>query len=116
MQPSGNPATFVVLLPLILVQAAVPVLGAATVDPIVRDGVRAGAYPGAVVAIGTADSVLYLKGYGRLTWSAASAVTLVTRPIDSCFTKSLYDSWSGCVDGFVHVATTYASAARMSSG
>ncbi|HMA41759.1 MAG TPA: serine hydrolase domain-containing protein [Gemmatimonadales bacterium] len=58
---------------LALLQAAAPVLGAATVDPIVRDGVRAGAYPGAVVAIGTADSVLYLKGYGRLTWSAASA-------------------------------------------
>ena len=31
-----------------LLQAAAPVLGAATVDPIVRDGVRVGAYPGAV--------------------------------------------------------------------
>lgn len=57
---------------LALLQAA-PALGAAAVDPIVRDGVRAGAYPGAVVAIGTADSVLYLNGYGRLTWSPESA-------------------------------------------
>jgi CubicO group peptidase (beta-lactamase class C family) len=57
---------------LVLLQAAAPALGAA-VDPIVREGVRAGAYPGAVVAIGTADSVLYLKGYGRLTWSPESA-------------------------------------------
>lgn len=60
---------------LALLQAArtVQLLGAGVVDPIVQDGIRAGAYPGAVVAIGTADSVLYLKGYGRLTWSARSA-------------------------------------------
>ena len=58
---------------LALVQAATASLTAATVDPIVRDGIRLGAYPGAVVAIGTADSVLYLKGYGRLTWSPGSA-------------------------------------------
>lgn len=58
---------------LALLQAAGTVLSSATVDPIVRDGVRAGVYPGAVVAIGTADSVFYLKGYGRLTWSTASA-------------------------------------------
>lgn len=60
---------------LTLLQAAAPALNAATVDPIVRDGVRAGAYPGAVVAIGTADSVLYLKGYGRLAWSTGSAAS-----------------------------------------
>ncbi len=45
---------------------------AATFDPVVLDGIRAGAYPGAAVAIGTADSILYSKGYGHLTWSAAS--------------------------------------------
>lgn len=58
---------------LALLQAAGAILSASTVDPIVRDGIRAGAYPGAVVAIGTADSILYLKGYGRLTWSPQSA-------------------------------------------
>jgi len=46
---------------------------AATFDPIARDGIRLGAYPGAVLAVGTADSVFYLKGYGRLTWSPQSA-------------------------------------------
>lgn len=45
---------------------------AATFDPVVLDGIRAGAYPGAALAIGTADSLLYLKGYGRLTWAATS--------------------------------------------
>jgi CubicO group peptidase (beta-lactamase class C family) len=58
---------------LALLQTAGALLGPAAVDPIVRDGVRAGAYPGAVAAIGTADSILYLKGYGRLTWSPQSA-------------------------------------------
>jgi serine-type D-Ala-D-Ala carboxypeptidase len=45
---------------------------AATFDPVVLDGIQAGAYPGAALAIGTADSILYIKGYGRLTWSANS--------------------------------------------
>jgi CubicO group peptidase (beta-lactamase class C family) len=44
----------------------------ATFDPVVLDGIQAGAYPGAALAIGTADSILYIKGYGRLTWSANS--------------------------------------------
>lgn len=60
-----------------LFQAAIAAAGAArfdaaTFDPVVLEGMRAGAYPGAALAIGTADSVLYLKGYGRLTWSSAS--------------------------------------------
>jgi CubicO group peptidase (beta-lactamase class C family) len=46
---------------------------AATFDPIVRDGIRLGAFPGAVLAVGTADSVRYIRGYGRLTWSPTSA-------------------------------------------
>jgi CubicO group peptidase (beta-lactamase class C family) len=61
-----------VLALLTLLQAA-PAFSAATFDPIVRDGIRLGGYPGAVLAVGTADSVLYIKGYGRLTWSAGSA-------------------------------------------
>ena len=45
---------------------------AATFDPIVREGIERGAYPGAALAIGGADSIDFLKGYGRLTWNAAS--------------------------------------------
>jgi CubicO group peptidase (beta-lactamase class C family) len=48
---------------------------AATFDPIAREGIRLGGYPGAVLAVGSADSVLYIKGYGRLTWSPVSAST-----------------------------------------
>lgn len=58
---------------LALLQTGSAALTPDVVDPIVRDGVRLGAYPGAVVAIGTADSVLYIKGYGRLSWSTGSA-------------------------------------------
>jgi CubicO group peptidase (beta-lactamase class C family) len=38
----------------------------------VRDGIRRGAYPGAALVIGRHDTVLFAKGYGRLTWSASS--------------------------------------------
>lgn len=60
-----------------LFQAAIAVAGvarfdAATFDPVVLDGMRAGAYPGAALAIGTVDSLLYIKGYGRLTWASSS--------------------------------------------
>lgn len=60
-----------------LLQSAIAVAAAArfdaaTFDPVVLDGIRVGAYPGAALAVGTADSILYLKGYGRLTWSSAS--------------------------------------------
>jgi CubicO group peptidase (beta-lactamase class C family) len=44
------------------------------VDAIVRQGIRQGAYPGAVVVIGRRDSVLYARGYGHFTWSSSSAV------------------------------------------
>jgi len=52
--------------------AAAARFDAATLDPVVLDGIRAGAYPGAALAIGTADSIFYIKGYGHLTWSASS--------------------------------------------
>ncbi len=45
-----------------------------TFDPIVLDGIRRGAYPGAALVIGRRDTILFAKGYGRLTWSAASPV------------------------------------------
>ena len=38
----------------------------------VARGIRAGAYPGAVVVIGSADSIYLAQGYGHLTWSAGS--------------------------------------------
>jgi CubicO group peptidase (beta-lactamase class C family) len=46
----------------------------AEVDAIVRQGIRQGAYPGAVVVIGRKDSVLYARGYGHFTWSPSSSV------------------------------------------
>ena len=40
-------------------------------DPIVEEGIRRGAYPGAVLVVGRHDSVLFAKGYGRFTWGAS---------------------------------------------
>jgi CubicO group peptidase (beta-lactamase class C family) len=45
---------------------------AATFDPLVLDGIRRGAYPGAALVIGRRDTILFSKGYGRLTWSPRS--------------------------------------------
>lgn len=44
----------------------------ADVDAPVREGIRQGIYPGAVVVIGRRDSVLYARGYGHFTWKATS--------------------------------------------
>lgn len=44
------------------------------IDAIVRQGIRRGIYPAAVVVIGRRDSVLYARGYGHFTWSPKSAV------------------------------------------
>ena len=46
---------------------------AATFDPIVQSGIRAGAYPGAALVVGRADTILFRRGYGRFTWSPRSA-------------------------------------------
>src|SRR2546426_7068374 len=43
---------------------------AATFDPIVLEGIRRGAYPGAALVVGRRDTLVFSKGYGRLTWSA----------------------------------------------
>src|SRR3989441_1234241 len=45
---------------------------AATFDPLVQAGIKRGAYPGAALAVGRADTVLFSRGYGHLTWSARS--------------------------------------------
>jgi CubicO group peptidase (beta-lactamase class C family) len=46
----------------------------ADVDAVVRQGIRQGIYPGAVVVIGRRDTVLYARGYGHFTWKPTSPV------------------------------------------
>src|SRR5256885_15465158 len=84
-----------VVLAVVLLQVAVsftPGLGtgaralgfdAATFDPIVLGGIRAGAYPGAAFVVGRRDTILFSKGYGRLTWSPSA------RPVSP--ESTLYD-------------------------
>lgn len=50
---------------------------AATFDPLILDGIRRGAFPGAALVIGRRDTILFAKGYGHLTWSVASPVVSV---------------------------------------
>lgn len=45
---------------------------AATFDVLVEDGIERGAFPGAALVIGRRDTVLFAKGYGRLTWAGTS--------------------------------------------
>jgi len=64
-----------VLTALALLQAGlttVTVRTPAKFDALVRAAIQEGAFPGAALAIGTRDSILYLHGYGRLTWSPHS--------------------------------------------
>lgn len=56
LQGAGSPAAF----------------GAGMFDPLVEDGIRRGAYPGAALIVGRRDAILFAKGYGHLTWSASS--------------------------------------------
>ena len=60
------------LLLLALQSAGSPVFNAGTFDPLVEDGIRRGAYPGAALIVGRRDTILVAKGYGHLTWSASS--------------------------------------------
>ena len=53
----------------------------ATFDTAVMTGIHQGDYPGAALVIGRHDTILFAKGYGRLTWSAASPAV----NIDSTF-------------------------------
>jgi CubicO group peptidase (beta-lactamase class C family) len=43
-----------------------------TFDSLVAAGIERGAYPGAALVVGRHDTILFAKGYGRLTWSATS--------------------------------------------
>ena len=66
--------------PVILALAAVllpprlPAQRFSAVDAAVQQGISSGIYPGAVVVVGRADTILYSKGYGRYTWSRRSKV------------------------------------------
>jgi CubicO group peptidase (beta-lactamase class C family) len=46
-------------------------------DPILQRGIREGVYPGAVLIVGRRDTILFARGYGRFTWSQASAAVNV---------------------------------------
>lgn len=50
-----------------------PALDSAAFDAAVLAGIREGVYPGAALVVGRHDTILFAKGYGHLTWNAASA-------------------------------------------
>jgi CubicO group peptidase (beta-lactamase class C family) len=58
------------LFSLVLAQAA----AVADLERAVVSGIARGVYPGAVVIVGTSDSILVSHGFGRLTWTASSPV------------------------------------------
>ncbi len=65
----------VALLPVLLLQTAVPAhasIDSTVFDSAVRSAIREGVFPGAALVIGRHDTILFAKGYGRLTWRATS--------------------------------------------
>ncbi len=48
--------------------------GIVAIDLAVHEGIEAGAFPGALVMVGTHDTILLAKGYGHYTWSPSSAI------------------------------------------
>src|SRR2546425_4809922 len=44
------------------------------IERTVAAGIRGGVFPGAVVVVGTRDSILLARGYGHFTWSPRSTV------------------------------------------
>src|SRR5206468_4042333 len=67
----ANPGRVVVGLLLVALQ------GAGVFDPLVEAGIHRGAYPGAALIVGRRDTILFVKGYGHLTWSATGAALIV---------------------------------------
>ena len=47
--------------------------GFAAADAAIRNGIATGVYPGAVIVAGRADTILYARGYGHLTWNKVSS-------------------------------------------
>ncbi|HXG97662.1 MAG: hypothetical protein DMD38_02635 [Gemmatimonadetes bacterium] len=67
----------VALLPVLLLQTAVPAhasIDSTAFDSAVRGAIREGVFPGAALVVGRHDTVVFAKGYGRLTWRATSPV------------------------------------------
>ena len=61
---------------LIVLVARTPTMQAqrfTAVDTAIRSGIDTGIYPGAVVVVGRADTILYARGYGHYTWNVASS-------------------------------------------
>lgn len=46
-------------------------------DTAVLGGIQRGIYPGAALVVGRHDTILFAKGYGRLTWAASSPAVSV---------------------------------------
>lgn len=44
----------------------------ASIGTLVEQGIRRGVYPGAVVVVGRRDTVLYARGFGRLSWARSA--------------------------------------------
>ena len=59
-------------LALVVAGQSVSAQGFTAVDAAIHAGIDTGIYPGAVVVIGRADTILYAHGYGHYTWSAGS--------------------------------------------
>jgi CubicO group peptidase (beta-lactamase class C family) len=59
---------------LVMITSPAEAQSVSEIDAIVRQGIRKGIYPGAVVVIGRRDSVIYSRGYGHFTWNPASSV------------------------------------------
>jgi CubicO group peptidase (beta-lactamase class C family) len=59
---------------LVLLVAIAQSAAVAQVERVIGGGIREGVFPGAVVVIGTADSITLARGYGHLTWSTKSPV------------------------------------------
>lgn len=66
--------TLAALLALVSVMNAPAAPRFASVAALIERGIRRGIYPGAVVVIGRRDTVLYSRGFGRVTWARRGAV------------------------------------------
>lgn len=66
-------ATLTLLAPT-LVAPTPAVAQVARIDAVVRQAIRRGTFPGAVVVVGRADTILYARGYGRFAWSGNQSV------------------------------------------
>ena len=59
---------------ILLLAALVASQDTAAIGRAVRAGIETGVYPGAVVVIGTRDSILVARGYGHFTWDRRSPI------------------------------------------